>query len=256
MGGLTVMYEIDKQKFGAFVASLRKEKGLTQKELAQQFFISDKAVSKWETGVSIPDTALLIPIADLFGITVTELLMCQRMEQANEMDSELAESVVKTAISYPEQKPVRVYQVRNKWGRIYVLSLIVCCIELIVSLLQGYATTGLFLITGLSIMFGAYYCFLAIMKLPSYYDENRICVYSDMWFEMSFPGLAFNNRNWQHILNTGRIWAIVSMTVYPLVNALLVYFFSEMWLLEFIFVLPVTLGGIFIPVYVVGKKYE
>ena len=46
MGGLTVMYEIDKQKFGAFVASLRKEKGLTQKELAQQFFISDKAVSK------------------------------------------------------------------------------------------------------------------------------------------------------------------------------------------------------------------
>ena len=72
----------------------------------------------------------------------------------------------------------------------------------------------------------------------------------------SCPGLAFNNRNWQHILNTGRIWAIVSMTVYPLVNALLVYFFSEMWLLEFIFVLPVTLGGIFIPVYVVGKKYE
>ena len=63
MGGLTVMYEIDKQKFGAFVASLRKEKGLTQKELAQQLFISDKAVSKWETGVSIPDTALLIPIA-------------------------------------------------------------------------------------------------------------------------------------------------------------------------------------------------
>ena len=46
------------------------------------------------------------------------------------------------------------------------------------------------------------------------------------------------------------------MTMYPLVNALLVYFFSEMWLFEFIFVLPVTLGGIFIPVYVVGKKYE
>ncbi len=46
------MYEIDKQKFGAFIASLRREKGLTQKELARQLFISDKAVSKWETGVS------------------------------------------------------------------------------------------------------------------------------------------------------------------------------------------------------------
>ena len=46
------MYTIDKQEFGAFVARLRKERGFTQKELAQRLFISDKAVSKWETGVS------------------------------------------------------------------------------------------------------------------------------------------------------------------------------------------------------------
>lgn len=46
------MFEIDKQKFGAFVAMLRKEKGLTQKEMAKLLYISDKAVSKWETGVS------------------------------------------------------------------------------------------------------------------------------------------------------------------------------------------------------------
>ena len=42
------MFEIDKQKFGAFVAELRKEKGYTKKELAQRLFISDKAVSKWK----------------------------------------------------------------------------------------------------------------------------------------------------------------------------------------------------------------
>ncbi len=248
------MYEIDKQKFGAFIASLRREKGLTQKELARQLFISDKAVSKWETGVSIPDTALLIPIAELFGITVTELLMCQRMEQ--EMDAELMESVVKTAISYPAQQPVRVYQVKNKWGKLYVISLIVSCIEFLISLMGGYVTTGLVVITGLSMAFGGYYCFLAVMKLPPYYDENRISVYCDMGFEMSFPGLAFNNNNWQHILNAGRIWAILSMTVYPVVNALLVIFLQEMWFLELILVLPAALGGMFIPVYVVGKKYE
>lgn len=46
------MFNIDKQEFGAFIAMLRKEKGITQKELAEQLFISDKAVSKWETGVS------------------------------------------------------------------------------------------------------------------------------------------------------------------------------------------------------------
>ena len=47
------MYQIDKTSWGAFVARLRKEKGLTQKELAQRLLVSDKAVSKWETGGSL-----------------------------------------------------------------------------------------------------------------------------------------------------------------------------------------------------------
>lgn len=46
------MFEIDKENFGSFLAQLRKEKGYTQKELAGQLLVSDKAVSKWETGVS------------------------------------------------------------------------------------------------------------------------------------------------------------------------------------------------------------
>ena len=46
------MYELDKRRFGAFVAALRKAQGMTQKELASRLYLSDKAVSKWETGVS------------------------------------------------------------------------------------------------------------------------------------------------------------------------------------------------------------
>lgn len=45
------MYPLDREKSGKFIAQLRHEKGLTQKELAEKLFISDKAVSKWETGV-------------------------------------------------------------------------------------------------------------------------------------------------------------------------------------------------------------
>lgn len=70
------MFTINKKKFGAFVASLRKEKGITQKELSEQLCISDKAISKWETGVSLPDTVLLIPLANLLDVSVTELLIC------------------------------------------------------------------------------------------------------------------------------------------------------------------------------------
>ena len=72
---------LQKTEFGNFVSSLRKEKGITQKELARQLFVSDKAVSKWETGQSIPDVALLIPLAEILGVTVAELLECHRMEK-------------------------------------------------------------------------------------------------------------------------------------------------------------------------------
>ncbi|MBQ2898418.1 MAG: helix-turn-helix transcriptional regulator, partial [Oscillospiraceae bacterium] len=47
-------YELDKERFGEFVSKLRKEQGMTQKELAERLFVSDKAVSKWERGQSLP----------------------------------------------------------------------------------------------------------------------------------------------------------------------------------------------------------
>ena len=48
-------FEMDKERFGAFVAGERRRLGVTQRELAQRLFISDKAVSKWERGLSLPD---------------------------------------------------------------------------------------------------------------------------------------------------------------------------------------------------------
>ena len=59
------MHEIDNAAFGRFLAARRKEKGYTQKGLAAQLFVSDKAVSKWERGLSMPDISLLIPLAEL-----------------------------------------------------------------------------------------------------------------------------------------------------------------------------------------------
>lgn len=63
---------------------------------------SDKIISKWETGVSIPDTSLLVPLADLFGVTVTELLMSERMIQEAPLDANQVEAVVQTGLSYTE----------------------------------------------------------------------------------------------------------------------------------------------------------
>ena len=59
---------------GQTIASLRKEKGLTQKELAEQLHVTDKAVSKWERGLNFPELSLLEPLADALDTTVIHLL--------------------------------------------------------------------------------------------------------------------------------------------------------------------------------------
>ena len=62
------------EDIGAFIANLRKDKGWTQKEMASRLGVSDKAISKWETGKSLPDMGILIPVSELLGISVDELL--------------------------------------------------------------------------------------------------------------------------------------------------------------------------------------
>lgn len=65
---------MNQSKVGAFIAEKRKEHGMTQKQLAEKLGITDRAVSKWETGKSLPDASLMLELCDLLGITVNDLL--------------------------------------------------------------------------------------------------------------------------------------------------------------------------------------
>lgn len=66
------------EKIGQFILTLRKSQQMTQKELAAKLYITDKAVSKWERGLSCPDIALLPDLSAIFGVTVSELLNGER----------------------------------------------------------------------------------------------------------------------------------------------------------------------------------
>lgn len=68
---------------GKFLQEVRKSKGLTQKELAEQIGISDKTISKWENGNSVPDTSMLLPLCNALGITVNEFLSCEKILPEN-----------------------------------------------------------------------------------------------------------------------------------------------------------------------------
>lgn len=65
---------MDSKKTGELLAKLRKEKGLTQRELSSILEVSPKTISKWETGCGLPDISLLKKISEIFGITIEELL--------------------------------------------------------------------------------------------------------------------------------------------------------------------------------------
>jgi len=73
---------MDNEKMGTFISELRKSYQMTQKGLAAKLNVSDKAVSKWERGLSCPDISLLAPLSDILGITVGELLNGERNDDS------------------------------------------------------------------------------------------------------------------------------------------------------------------------------
>ena len=72
---------MDAMKTGELIAQVRKEKGLTQRELAEKVYVSVQAVSKWELGKNFPDLSLMEPLADVLGLTVSELLAGRQGEE-------------------------------------------------------------------------------------------------------------------------------------------------------------------------------
>lgn len=246
------MYQIDKQKFGSFVAQLRKEKGYTQKELAEQLFISDKAVSKWETAVSIPDTALLLSLAELLGVTVTELLLCERTEQNGPLDPGQVDAAVQTALSYPEHAPIRAFQEKEPWGIAYLCCLLLGGIGTLLcwhcQMLSELLLTAELLSAGI----GIYFCIFVPKRLPDFYDSHPCAFYCDGALRMHLPGVAFSNSNWPHIIRAGRIWACLSAILSPVLHAGLhlcgIPYLNCAELL-------LLLVSLFVPLYLAGRNH-
>ena len=94
------MFEMDKTAFGKFLTEQRKSKGYTQKILAEKLYVSDKAVSKWERGLSMPDISLLIPLSAILEVSVTELLEGRKLNRPSEMDADHVELLVKKVLSF------------------------------------------------------------------------------------------------------------------------------------------------------------
>lgn len=101
---------MDMKKIGSFLKALRKEKGLTQEQLAEKLGVAGRTVSRWETASNMPDLSILIQLADFYEIEVGEILDGERKDKA--MDKEVKEALTKIAdySNDEKQKAVNVYK--------------------------------------------------------------------------------------------------------------------------------------------------
>lgn len=87
---------MDAQKFGAFIAGIRREQNLTQAQLAEKIHVTDKAVSRWERGLGFPDINSLEPLADALGISILELMQSEKNPENTVTKEDASEALVNT----------------------------------------------------------------------------------------------------------------------------------------------------------------
>lgn len=107
---------MDMVKIGKFLSALRKEQGMTQEQLGQRLGISNKTISRWETGSYLPPAEMLLQLSALYGITINEILSGQRLnaEQYREKAEENMKSVL-TVSPFSLDERIAYYQ--SKWKK-------------------------------------------------------------------------------------------------------------------------------------------
>ena len=116
-------------KIGRFIADCRKKSNLTQLQLAEKLGITDKAISKWERGITMPDSSIMLDLCDILGINVNELLSGEKinMENNNQKNEQLLLDMAKEV----EQKN------KTIWTSMWVIMIVS-----IVALLAGVSITA------------------------------------------------------------------------------------------------------------------
>ena len=155
-------------KIGKFIAECRKEKGLTQVQLSEKLYITDKAISKWERGIAMPDSSIMLELCDILGISVNELLNGEKISMENnnekneqlliEMSKELAQ---KNKTIWTSMWVIIIASLAGLFGSIFMAAFLVP--EGVWQLVTIIGATALFLIPclyalKLEVSVGAYKC--------------------------------------------------------------------------------------------------
>ena len=125
---------MDQKKIGNFLKDLRKEKSLTQEQVAEKLGVSSRTISRWETGAYMPDISMLVDIAEMYDVDVREVIDGERIKE--NMNSEVKEVAVKMA-DYSKMETDNI----KKWVKTMSVSmLIVSIIMVVMQVVSGFLT--------------------------------------------------------------------------------------------------------------------
>ncbi|MDE6687431.1 MAG: helix-turn-helix domain-containing protein [Lachnospiraceae bacterium] len=102
---------MDQKKIGSFLKNLRKEKELTQEQLAEHFNVSNRTISRWETGSNMPDLSLLIELADFYDVEIREIINGER--KSEKMNQEEKETMTLVADYAENERNILLKRLRN-----------------------------------------------------------------------------------------------------------------------------------------------
>lgn len=151
---------MNQQKIGEFLKHLRKDKGLTQEQLAEEFGVSSRSVSRWENGNTMPDISIIIELADFYDVDIREIICGER--KSENMDKELKDTLV-TVADYTNNENGKIMQ--SAVNMTIITSVIFGIVTPIIFYLYILTDNLLLNLVAIGTSSGMLYCGLSMLRL-------------------------------------------------------------------------------------------
>ena len=174
---------MDQIKIGKFIADLRKEKGLTQKQLGEKLGVTNKTISRWENGNYMPDVEMLLILSKEFSVSINEIISGERL--AAETFKEAADSNLMTALdnsTFTLKEKITFF--KKKWLHEHIATIILCVVAwvgIVISLKLKLQDTDAYVLLGaIGGMIAVFFYIVLYNRMMVYVESHAYPPTSDM----------------------------------------------------------------------------
>ena len=196
---------MDQIKIGKFIAECRKKNNLTQMQLAEKLNITDRAISKWENGKSLPDSSIMLDLCNELKISVNELLSGEMIEMKNYDES--VEKNLLDMVKQKEENDKRLLRMEILMGILSILPLLISTVIVLLVPLEEWLGSVIVATSVIPLLIATPFA-LKIEQTAGYYECKKCChryvpTYKGVFLAMHYGRTRYmkcpqcNKRSWQ-----------------------------------------------------------